>query len=82
MPTAKLSSKSQIVIPVEIRRRLGLEPGDVLKVEVEGDRMVLTREDRIDPLERLRSFRGTLPTGSAAEILRDRASWDAPPRDR
>lgn len=82
MPKVRLSSKSQIVVPAEARRALGLEPGDVLDVEVQGDRIVLTREDPVDPLERLRALRGTLPTGSGAEVLRERACWDAPPRDR
>ncbi len=39
--TVKLSRKSQIVIPKEARRRLGLSPGDELVVEVEKDRVVM-----------------------------------------
>ena len=30
MSTATLSSKSQVVLPAEVRRRLGLRPGDRL----------------------------------------------------
>jgi AbrB family looped-hinge helix DNA binding protein len=82
MPKVKLSSKSQIVVPAEVRRALGLEPGDVLDVQVEGDRIVAKREDPIDPLERLRFLRGTLPAGFGAEVLRERAHWDDAPRDR
>lgn len=82
MPKVKLSSKSQIVVPVEVRRALGLEPGDVLEMEVEGGRIIVTRQDPIDPLERLRALRGTLPVGYAAEVLRERAHWDDAPRDR
>ena len=70
------------MIPAEVRRALGLEPGDVLNVEVEGDRMVLTRTEPSDSLERLRSLRGTLPAGYGAEVLRERARWDDPPRSR
>ena len=33
MPTATLSSKYQITIPMEIVRSLGLKPGDKLAVE-------------------------------------------------
>jgi len=39
--TTKLSSKGQIVIPEEIRTRLGLEPGVQFVVVGEGDVVVL-----------------------------------------
>ncbi|MEA1991614.1 MAG: AbrB/MazE/SpoVT family DNA-binding domain-containing protein, partial [Thermodesulfobacteriota bacterium] len=32
MPLAKLSSKSQIVLPAKIRRRLNIRPGDMLEI--------------------------------------------------
>lgn len=38
--TSKLSSKGQVVIPEEIRNRLGLEPGDRFVVAGEGDTVV------------------------------------------
>ncbi len=33
--TTRLSSRGQIVIPASVRRRLRLEPGDLLRVEVQ-----------------------------------------------
>jgi len=39
--TTKLSSRGQVVIPEEIRRRLGLEPGVRFVVVGEGDVVVL-----------------------------------------
>ncbi|MGH9366114.1 MAG: AbrB/MazE/SpoVT family DNA-binding domain-containing protein [Thermoanaerobaculia bacterium] len=33
--TTRLSSRGQVVIPASVRRRLRLEPGDLLRVEVE-----------------------------------------------
>lgn len=39
--TTKLSSKGQVVIPEEIRKRLGLEPGAQFVVVGEGDVVVL-----------------------------------------
>ena len=39
--TTKLSSRGQVVIPEEIRTRLGLEPGDQFVVVGEGDVVVL-----------------------------------------
>jgi AbrB family looped-hinge helix DNA binding protein len=38
----KLSTKGQVVLPVQIRRKLGLQTGDPLDTEVEGGRIVLT----------------------------------------
>lgn len=39
--TTKLSSRGQVVIPEEIRTRLGLEPGAQFVVVAEGDVVVL-----------------------------------------
>jgi len=39
--TTKLSSRGQVVIPEEIRKRLGLEPGTQFVVVGEGDVVVL-----------------------------------------
>jgi AbrB family looped-hinge helix DNA binding protein len=38
----KLSTKGQVVLPVHIRRKLGLRTGDPLDTQVEGGRIVLT----------------------------------------
>jgi AbrB family looped-hinge helix DNA binding protein len=38
----KLSTKGQIVLPVQIRRKLGLRTGDALDAKVECGRIVLT----------------------------------------
>jgi AbrB family looped-hinge helix DNA binding protein len=38
----KLSTKGQVVLPVPIRRKLGLRAGDPLEARVEGGRIVLT----------------------------------------
>jgi len=39
---ARLSTKGQIVLAGAIRRRLGLQPGDLLDAEVRDGRVVLT----------------------------------------
>lgn len=41
--SAKVSSKHQISLPSEARRRLGIQPGDRLLVTIRGDALVLTR---------------------------------------
>lgn len=38
----KLSTKGQVVLPAQIRRKLGLRTGDPLETQVEGGRIVLT----------------------------------------
>lgn len=39
----KLSSRGQVVIPKEVRRKLSWEAGDHVVVEVEGDAVILRR---------------------------------------
>lgn len=46
MTRTTLSSKGQLVVPLELRRRLGLAPGDQLLCEIEGDRLILMPEGR------------------------------------
>ena len=41
--SAKVSTKNQIAIPSEARRRLGIEPGDRLDVVVSGDTIVMRK---------------------------------------
>lgn len=74
--TIKLSSKSQIVIPAEARRQLGLRPGDRLSIEVERDAIVLRKapESALDGLE---EFIGdAVWSGYAEELLRERTEGD------
>jgi len=42
----KLSTKGQVVLPSQIRRRLGLQAGDHLDVKVEGESIVLTPQKK------------------------------------
>jgi len=41
MTKTKVSSKGQVVIPKEIRERLGIRPGTILNVKVEGKKIIL-----------------------------------------
>ncbi len=76
MPTARLSSKSQIVIPAELRRRLGVAPGDDLVLEWEDDHIVI-RKPAQSPLDLLASLPPEIWKGAAEEIRRARAEeWD------
>ena len=40
---SKVSSKAQTVIPKEIRKRLGLKPGDLIRYKVSGDAVEIER---------------------------------------
>ena len=53
--TTKLSSRGQVVIPEEIRTRLGLEPGEQFVVIGEGDVVVLKalKPPKLDELKPL-----------------------------
>jgi antitoxin PrlF len=51
MATVTVSDKGQVVIPVAIRRRLGLTPGSKLDFELEGDSI------RVRPLKSIRTSR-------------------------
>jgi AbrB family looped-hinge helix DNA binding protein len=73
--SAKVSTKNQIALPSEARRRLGIQPGDRLSVVVREDELVLRRRparasDRLrgiargaygkDPADYLRSLRAEM----------------------
>lgn len=49
MQTSVLTSKGQVTIPADVRRRLGLSPGDRLAFVLDGDQVRLVRrENRIE----------------------------------
>jgi antitoxin PrlF len=75
MPVAKLSSKSQIVVPAEVRRSLDLSPGDTVVLEVVGDHAILRRRDR-SVVSELAELGGDLWKGYADELQRARDEWD------
>ncbi len=54
MSIVRISSKGQVVIPKELRTKLGLEAGDYILMELEGDKVKLSK---IQPIER---FKGIL----------------------
>jgi AbrB family looped-hinge helix DNA binding protein len=72
MLSVKISSKHQIAVPSEARKKLGLRAGDRLDVEIDGDVIHLRRHvpagtrllgigahiyDGTDPAERIRALR-------------------------
>lgn len=49
MPTVTVSEKGQVVIPVEIRRRLGITPGCQLTFSLEGNSIRAELKRQITP---------------------------------
>ncbi len=72
MAISTLSKKSQLVLPAKIRRQLGIEPGDRLELEVEGDHVILRKVPRSD-VEALGQYRSSLWAGLARELETARA---------
>ena len=49
MPTVTVSEKGQVVIPADMRRRLGITPGCQLDFSLEGNSMRVEVRRRIQP---------------------------------
>jgi AbrB family looped-hinge helix DNA binding protein len=64
--------QGRLVIPSELRRQLGIAPGDVLIAVVEGDRLVLEKRETV--IRRLRRRFAHIPAGVslAGELIAQR----------
>lgn len=56
MKTLNVLNKGQVVIPVELRQRLGIKPGHVVEIRDAGDHLELYPL----PIDPLAAFRGSL----------------------
>ena len=70
MPAVKTSSKGQVVIPVEIRKKLGIKPGQMVNLSLDGEKAVITPLPE-DPIKALRGSLKGKPSLTKA-LLRDR----------
>jgi AbrB family looped-hinge helix DNA binding protein len=70
--TYKVGPKGQVVLPKAIRARLGIEPGDEVLVEQEGD------EIRIRRVADVRAVRGILfePNDSLTDVVEADHRWE------
>lgn len=60
MPIVKTSTKGQVVIPAEIRKKIGLKPGGKVLVAISDDKKITIEPIPADPIEVLRgSLKGT-----------------------
>lgn len=53
MPKSKVTSKFQVTIPKEVRKKIGVRPGEVVSVESVGEEKIILRRFRRvkDPLK-------------------------------
>ena len=82
LATTRLSSKGQVVIPEDVRQRLGLKPGVQFVVVGEGDVVILktisppSMKDFDDLVSKVRSQArraGVKPVDVAAAVKKERA---------
>lgn len=59
--TVTIGPQGRLVIPSEIRRQMGLAPGDQLMVHLEDQRLVLEKEEAV--FQRLRQRFAHIPPG-------------------
>jgi len=75
MAIVKPSSKHQIVIPRSIRKKLGIEPGMTVYIDMVGE-----HEARISTKSVLQRYAGTMPgvwgNDPVATVRSDREAWD------
>ncbi|WP_460024531.1 AbrB/MazE/SpoVT family DNA-binding domain-containing protein [Infirmifilum sp. SLHALR2] len=76
MKNVKVTRKFQVTIPREVRELLGIRVGDVLRVRVEGGKIVLEplRPALGDPVEYLSSLRPEPSDIDAVKLVEE--SWD------
>jgi antitoxin PrlF len=60
-----VSEKGQITIPKVLRERLGMKLGQVLELEEDNGRILVTKADETDPVERLYGILPADPTTDA-----------------
>ena len=65
-----MGPKGRVVIPVDIRRRLGIEEGSEMVALVDGDGVLLLPRSAVR--RRLRKMFAGVETSMATELIRDR----------
>lgn len=68
MTRARVTSKGQITVPKEVRDRLGIEPGDALDFQFDGDRLQVKAVRR----RRVAEFRGLFPVAQSLDFQEER----------
>lgn len=66
---AKVTSKGQITVPVEIRRSLGVKPGDKIRFEQQEGGIRVARDTNENPFEKWRGIGGFPGMGKGREAI-------------
>ena len=75
MTTTRLSTKSQIVIPISIRKLLDLKPGDMVEIDTEDERIII-RKAHSSALKQLEECISDVWKGYDDELNTMREEWD------
>ena len=74
MQTSTLTTKGQVTIPVELRKRLGLHPGDQVGFVVEdGEVRLVRREQRIESAFGICKAKVSVTDDEMEQAIRNRA---------
>jgi len=74
MQTSTLTSKGQVTIPANVRRQLGLHPGDLVAFILDRDEVRLVRkESRIEATFGICAPENSLSVEDMEQIIKDRA---------
>jgi AbrB family looped-hinge helix DNA binding protein len=74
MSLVSVKNKFQVVIPQEVRERIGIQVGDVLEAKVERGKITFTPRTALDPdiaasIEEIKNGRSYGPFDSAADAI-------------
>jgi antitoxin PrlF len=74
LQTSSLTSKGQVTIPAEVRKRLGLQTGDNVGFILDGDEVRLVRgENRIEAAFGIRKAETSVSVEDMEQIVKHRA---------
>lgn len=76
MARVRTSSKGAVVIPKSVREAVGLEPGQLVDVAVEGKDRILVTPLPLDPVEALYGILKGDGCGTVEDFLRERRRED------
>jgi len=74
VPLAKLSSKSQIVLPAKIRRQLDIKPGDKLEISAENN-VIMIRKSTQSAVDALDACSSDIWHDYEKELDNERNQW-------
>jgi len=75
MTITRLSTKSQIVIPISIRKRLNLNPGDMVEIDADNEQIII-RKAHSSALKQLEECISDVWKGYDQELNTMREEWD------